>query len=273
VTSDGAAPVFHRYLDVTSRAPAAEAGHPPSDHAPYAAWYDGWWRPNLWRNLHLTRAVIGFVAAAVDAWDPTWRPPERQGWVWCPGTERDGAYTPGEWVPDEAVAPDGFVWVPGYWQGDVYVDGWWRSESRDDGGWTWIDGAYVDKVYTPGHWRPVAPGPEGFTFEPGFWKGDGWVDGFWRPALRPGYDWQPAWYDADGVFHAGTWLPEELRPGLVWVPGWFDGTQWIDGWWQPEGEVAAEIEKLASKAAPPAPPALSDKGASDKPLGLAVASR
>jgi hypothetical protein len=43
-------------------------------------------------------------------------------------------------------------------------------------------------------------------------------------------------YDADGIYEAGYWDPDEGKPGYVWIPGWFDGNQWIEGYWVTEAE-------------------------------------
>jgi hypothetical protein len=96
----------------------------------------------------------------------------------------------------------------------------------------WIDGEYVDEgVYSRGHWKPSNDGPEGYVWEPGFYDGETYVDGFWRPQFRNGFTWLSAYYDEDGVFHAGYWMPIRPETGFVWVPGWFDGNQWVEGYW------------------------------------------
>ena len=46
-----------------------------------------------------------------------------------------------------------------------------------------------------------------------------------------------AYYDEDGVYHSGYWMPTEERPGQVWIPGLFDGNEWVAGYWVDEGEV------------------------------------
>jgi len=49
-----------------------------------------------------------------------------------------------------------------------------------------------------------------------------------------------AYYDADGVFHSGYWMPMVEEVGFVWVPGWFDGNAWTDGYWVRENDYAQE---------------------------------
>ena len=47
--------------------------------------------------------------------------------------------------------------MPGWWQGDIYVEGYYRVPQRD--GWRWEDGTYMaDGGYVAGHWAPVSAG-------------------------------------------------------------------------------------------------------------------
>jgi len=132
-----------------------------------------------------------------------------------------------------------YVYVPGWWDNEVYVEGYYRKDGRD--GWVWVPGEYLeDGAYIPGHWIPRGDSPDGYVWEPGFFDGTTWVDGFWRPEFRPGYQWLSAYYDAEGIYNSGYWLPLEERASHVWVPGWFDGTQWVEGTWLHESEVTAE---------------------------------
>jgi hypothetical protein len=199
----------------------------------YRPYYGRWWVHPYYRYQFATVAVVSF-AFVVSPWTVAWAPPPRAGFVWLPGYWMGAVWVPGHWRPLRS-APLGYVWVPGWWEGDVYVEGYYRLNTRDDGSWTWVEGGYLpDGTYTRGYWAPGTPAPEGYVWEPGLWDGETLVDGFWRPEHRPGFVWMSSYYDASGVFHAGTWVPQEDRPGQVWVPGWFDGNTWIDGYWVDE---------------------------------------
>ena len=157
-------------------------------------------------------------------------------------------WVPGSWRPVRYVAPrPGYVWVPGWWMGSVYVDGYWRIQDRPastsstgevTNQWEWVEGYYLeDGTFVQGHWRPTGDPPQaGYTWEPGFWDGDQYVDGFWRPEMRSSYTWVSAFYDEEGVYQSGYWLPVDEQDGFVWVPGWFDGTEWIQGHWVRQAE-------------------------------------
>jgi len=229
---------LHRSDDVRYHRPSHHhvRPHPHARPVPtvytYRPYYSRWWCHPYYRYSYATVAVVGF-GFSVYAWDPFWTPPVRYGWVWVPGYWNWGFWHPGFWRP-AYPAPVGYVYVQGWWEDDeTYVEGYYRSEARDD--WEWVDGYYLDDgTYVRGHWRPLHDGPEGYLWEPGFWDGETYVDGFWRPQFRRGFLWVSAWYDADGIFHAGYWMPEEERSGQVWVPGWFDGNEWVEGYWEEE---------------------------------------
>lgn len=125
-----------------------------------------------------------------------------------------------------------FIYVPGWWVQNRYVEGYYRPQQRSDGDWVWVEGSYLeDGTYVWGYWMPTAPGPEGYLWEPGFYDGETYVDGFWRPRYRRGFGWVSAYYDDDGIFHAGYWMPMDAESGYTWVPGWFDGNEWVAGYW------------------------------------------
>jgi hypothetical protein len=69
------------------------------------------------------------------------------------------------------------------------------------------------------------------VWEPGWFDGEQWVEGFWRPAARGGFTWVSAWFDPQGVHHAGYWEPTVAQRGRVWVPGYWDGRTWVEGAW------------------------------------------
>ncbi len=178
--------------------------------------------------------MVGF-GFQTYAWSNTWVPPQRAGWRWVPGYYSAwGYWCPGYWAPaPTVVVPMGYQYVPGWWDGDAYIDGYYRQETRDK--WEWVEGYYLeDGTFVRGHWRPTGDGPEGYTWEPGFWDGENWIEGFWRPEFRQGYTWLSAYYDEDGIFHAGYWMPTVEERGYIWVPGWFDGNEWQQGYWESE---------------------------------------
>lgn len=170
-----------------------------------------------------------YVGVGVRPWVSTWSPPPRSGWVWVNGRyDGWGVWTPGHWASTRP-APSGYVYVDGFWQGDVYVDGWYRTPRRD--GWVWVDTRYrADGSVTPGHWRPLQQVPAGYVWEPGVFDGTGYTDGFWRPAQRSGYSWEPPRWDGTS-WSAGYWMPHDAPDGMTWEPGWFDGSGWVEGRW------------------------------------------
>lgn len=201
----------------------------------YRPWYTRWYVHPYYRWCYGTSVVVHF-GFGTHAWMDSWIPPSRLGWTWVPGYWAWGYWHPGYWAPI-APPPTRYVFVPGWWEKrqekEVYVEGYYRVDERD--GWEWVDGFYLDDgTYVRGHWRPAGDAPSGYTWEPGFYDGETWVDGFWRPEFRKGFVWLASWFDEDGVFHSGYWLPQEERPGHVWVPGWFDGNQWVEGYWVAE---------------------------------------
>lgn len=209
----------------------------------YRPYYTRWYVHPYYRHVYATRVVVGF-GFATYAWRSSWAPPPRAGWSWQGGYwSRYGYWVPGYWVPRARVSvPVGYVYVPGWWDDDAYIEGYYRKERRD--GWVWEDGYYLENGdYIRGHWRPTQPPRAGYLWEAGFWDGETWVEGFWRPEARRGFTWASAYYDEDGVFHSGYWLPAEERPGFVWVPGWFDGNTWVEGYWESEQKYgSADIE-------------------------------
>jgi hypothetical protein len=227
----------------------------------YRGWYTGYYCHPWYRWQYGTGAVVWFGWTPYP-WYNTWIPPYRAGWGWSPGYWNYGYWYPGYWTP-VGPAPVGFVYVPGWWENDAYVEGYYRSETRDD--WDWVDGYYLDDgTYVRGHWQPTGDAPEGYVWEAGFWDGEEYHDGFWRPEFLDGYVWLSSYYDEDGVYRAGYWMPQEEKPGHQWIPGWFDGTDWVPGYWVTDEEVEREDVKAwtppegvrdgwDTPAAPPAP--------------------
>jgi hypothetical protein len=239
VTPERQAPVVSRTL---SRPPPRDvrphprAAHPPPPVRTYRPYYTHWYVHPYYRYLH-TSSVVVRLDFRVSPFDPLWLPPGRPGWIWVPGYWVYGQWYPGYWRPASHTAvlvrQHRYVFVPGWWQGPTYIEGWWRVDARPD--WVWVTGRYLgDGTYVAGHWRPVAEGPPGYTWEPGFYDGQDWIDGFWRPKRVKGFTWIHAYFDGDGVYHAGYWEPFATKPGKVWIPGWFDGTTWNPGYWVDE---------------------------------------
>ena len=212
-------------------------------HTAYRPYYTRWYVHPWYRAYYSTWVVVSFDFVP-SPWVVTWVPPSRPGWEWIPGYyDVYGYWVPGYWAPVySAPTYNGvqYVYVPGWWQDDLYVEGYYRPEYRDDGDWNWVEGYYLeDGTYVPGHWEPVGASPDGYTWEPGFFDGETWIEGFWRPTYRAGFTWISAWYDEDGIFHTGYWEPTQANPGAVWIPGWFDGNQWVEGYWVSEAEYSS----------------------------------
>jgi hypothetical protein len=235
--------VLHRSHDVRYHRPShVHVRHHPHAHAPppqrvtYRPYYTRYYCHPWYRYQYATTVVVGF-GFGVYAWNHSWAPPYRAGWAWVPGYWNWGYWHPGYWAPTRP-APVHYVYVPGSWYSDAYVEGYYRADARD--GWVWVDGYYLeDGTAVPGHWLPDGEPPQGYMWEPGFFDGESYVDGFWRPEFRAEYTWLSAFFDEDGVYNAGYWLPLSDRFGEDWVPGWFDGNTWVEGYWVPEDEVAS----------------------------------
>jgi len=219
-----------------SHHPRAHYGRPSYYH--YRPYYTRWYVHPWWRWCYSTTVVVGF-GFSTYAWYDWWAPPNRAGWIWVPGYWYWGYWHPGYWRP-YGPAPVHYVYVPGWWESEtVYVEGYYRTEERAE--WEWVEGYYLeDGLYIRGHWVPTEAGPDGYVWEPGFWDGEVWVDGFWRPEYRADYYWISSYYDEDGVFRSGYWMPIEEQEGYVWIPGWFDGNAWEDGYWIRDEDVYAE---------------------------------
>lgn len=234
----------HRYARPHSHhvRPAEHAHHPPPDWHYYRPYYTHWYVHPYYRWLTATVVVVHF-GFAVDPWLTVWAPPPRAGWAWVPGRyDPLGYWIPGHWVPvagPPVIYPNvRYVFVPGYWQGSVYVEGYWRAGDRD--GWIWQEGYYLpDGTYVSGHWEPAGPGPEGYVWEAGYFDGEEWVEGFWRPEFRDGYIWVSSYFDESGIFHGGYWMPAQPNPGHTWIPGWFDGRAWVEGYWVSDQEYSS----------------------------------
>ena len=58
-----------------------------------------------------------------------WRPEYRSGFVWVSSWfDDDGIYHTGYWEPIQAT--QGQVWIPGWFDGNVWIEGYWVSENE-----------------------------------------------------------------------------------------------------------------------------------------------
>ncbi len=113
-------------------------------------------------------------------------------------------------------------------------------------GWGWGKG-FAKPWVAKGGWGVGGWGLGGWGFRgavvpPGFvWEAPcaGLHAGFWRPRVRPGFVWIAA-QPVPGAPVAGYWSPVDPRPGYVWQPGWFDGRNWVEGSWVRPGPSPAE---------------------------------
>ncbi len=221
---------------------APGAPRPAPGYYNYSPYYTNWWVHPYYRWQHWTTVVVVFDFYS-DPWDAYWVPPYRDGWMWVPGYWDYNYWVPGYWQPTYAAPRDGYVWVQGFWYDSAYIEGYWRPERRvePEQDWVWVEGYYLeDGTYVWGTWTPNFAGPDGYVWESGFWDGQNYIDGFWRPQYRSGFQWMSAWYDTDGVYQSGYWMPTVDRPGSVWVPGWFDGNEWQGGYWISESQYTAD---------------------------------
>lgn len=152
------------------------------------------------------------------------------GATWVPGHYEGRVWVAPDWRPNGG-AKHGQVWVHGRRGRDGYwVAGQWRPATR--AGFTWTPGRVVGGVWVDGDWVPLAP-RTGEVWVRGHWDPRGaWVDGFWRPAARREATW------VDGHWRYGRWVPGHWQPtveraGEVWVPGHTSPRGWVDGFWRP----------------------------------------
>jgi len=75
-------------------------------------------------------------------------------------------------------------------------------------GYTWVGGRVVRGRVVPGYWRPAVT-RTGHVYVQGYWIDDAYVDGFWREDERDGLIWLDGYYDEDGQWVEGVWVPED----------------------------------------------------------------
>ena len=145
-------------------------------------WYGSVWSPGYWQPYN--PAPIGYVyvpgwwygTSYVDGW---YRPAQRTdgAWRWIDGYYlEDGTYVRGYWEPTQA-GPQGYVWEPGFWDGQQWVEGFWRPQYRSD--FTWVSAYYDnDGTFHTGYWAPTQAQP-GQVWIPGWFDGNAWIEGYW----------------------------------------------------------------------------------------------
>ena len=158
-----------------------------------------------------------------------WRENERPGYKWRSGTYDQGQYNGPDWEPEEIAQDE--VYEPGYRaETGYFIPGFRRPVMR--GGYTWVPGYWDGMVYVSGYWQPMDVRSDA-VYVPGYADPDGyWVDGFWRPNVRVGFSWVDGYYVADTYVY-GFWRPMTLRSGYYWEPGYCNGGVWVDGFWRP----------------------------------------
>ena len=146
------------------------------------SWIGGIWNPGYWQPLAPPPAGYVFTSGTwyggvyVDGYYRVARRTDGD-WTWVPRSVREGRLAvPGHWRP-QRDGPDGYVWEPGFWDGQRYNDGFWRPRKRRD--YRWVD-ARVDErgVLRSGYWEPRAA-RTGQVWVPGWFDGNSWQRGYW----------------------------------------------------------------------------------------------
>lgn len=172
-----------------------------------AIWVPGHWRPiapaPAWYRVPW-RFVPGFWAGPIYV-EGYWRQEARPDWVWVEGEYlADGSYLPGHWEP-VGPGPEGYVWEPGFWDGQDWIEGYWRPAAR--AGYRWVSAHYdPDGSHHAGYWEPLEQ-RAGWVWIPGWFDGDQWQPGYW--VKQSDYD------NAD---------PDAWTPPEGWDDGWDNTT-------------------------------------------------
>jgi len=200
------------------------------------SWMPGYWSgpvwvPGYWSPVSYAPVYYGVNYVYVPGWwqndiyiEGYYRPDTRDDgdWAWIEGYYlEDGTYISGHWEPT-GVAPEGYSWEAGFFDGETWVEGFWRPTFRTNYVWisSWFD---ADGIYNSGYWEPTEAVP-GQVWIPGWFDGNTWVEGYWID--------ESAYSSTD----YDSWQPEE---------GWHDG-------WDPEtGAVEPEpVDERAPLAVP-----------------------
>ncbi len=144
------------------------------------SWIGTWWSPGHWAPAAPAPVGYRYVPGAwyADAYvEGYYRSDARDGWTWIEGHYTpDGTHVPGHWMPTGAP-PEGYVWEPGFFDGESWMDGFWRPEFRQD--YVWVSSRFDrDGLYRAGYWQPVEDRP-GQVWQPGWFDGNAWVEGSW----------------------------------------------------------------------------------------------
>jgi hypothetical protein len=187
-------------------------------------WNPGWWAGTMWWPGYwspLGAAPVGYAYVPgywyndvyVDGW---YRPAQRDnGWTWVDGYYLDdGTFIRGHWMPTRP-GPEGYVWEPGFWDGERWVEGFWRPQFRSS--YTWVSSYFdVDGIYHGGYWAPLQAQP-GQVWIPGWFDGNQWVEGYWVNETEyqstDVQSWQPeqgydAGWEASGMGSYGAPAPQ-----------------------------------------------------------------
>lgn len=144
-----------------------------------------WWVPGHWMPVGPVPVSYGGRWTYVPGWwvgdrylEGYYRAADRgPAWVWVEGAwTGDGVYRWGHWEP-VGHTPSGYIWEPGYWDGEDWVDGFWRPALRN--GYRWVSAAFnEDGIFEGGYWEPMEQRPD-CVWIPGWFDGTAWVDGYW----------------------------------------------------------------------------------------------
>lgn len=184
-----------------------------------SAWWPGYWGPSTVAPIGYTY-VPGYWSGSmyVDGW---YRPNARTdgAWTWVDGYYLDdGTYVRGHWRPTRA-GPQGYLWEPGFWDGQEWVEGFWRPEFR--AGYTWVSAYYdEDGTFHTGYWAPLQQSP-GQVWIPGWFDGTRWIEGYWVneqeyestdvQGWQPPEGWNDGW-DVGGYGNGQVQPPADAQP-------------------------------------------------------------
>lgn len=175
--------------------------------SPVGVWVPGYWQPVAPAPIYRSTQYV-----YVPGWwqgdiyvEGYWRVQGRAGWTWVDGYYLpDGTFVRGAWQPS-GNGPAGYVWEPGFFDGDQWIEGFWRPEFRSGYSWSssWYDS---DGAYHAGYWEPTEDRP-GQVWVPGWFDGSTWIEGYWvtdaeyRAAdpvnYQPDKGWNDGWDDPD----------------------------------------------------------------------------
>ena len=108
------------------------------------------------------------------------------------------------------------------------MDGRLGPPSRE--GSVWVVGHHRHGRWIPGYWRPLGPAPRsGVVFVFGHWDSDEYVDGYWRDEYEEGQTWEDGFYNDEGVWIEGGWVPaDEAHVDVLYVEDLSEEDEWED---------------------------------------------